>query len=570
MVNAYKLLPMFKEVTQRKVGLLASFSVALVTLFVTPQSTLDPINVPKLWVLLALAFAVLGVLLLDIKPFFKKENWPPLVAAKSVSLFILIAMLISDAPLSQQLFGTYGRNTGLFTYLAFVILFIGVAVATSVSIQKPFLISFGTATGINAIYGLIQAVGKDPQEWENPYAPVFGTFGNPNFVSAFLGMGVALALAYLFAKKIDIKYRILCLLYIAVALYDIFKSDAQQGLIVSLLSAGLVGYFLIKSIIKSAIVRYGYLAIGFFAFLVGVAGTLQKGPLASILYKPSVTYRGDYWHAGLEMFKNNLFFGVGLDSYGDWYRASRTVEATLRRGPSTVSNAAHNVYIDIAATAGIFALLAYLAVIFLGLRAAYRISKRASSFDPFFVAIFVAWVGYLVQSAISINNIALGIWGWVLPGIVISMERWQREPGKTEPVIKNQKKVKVKGTTDFSGMGLIAGLILGGTIGFLPFNSDANFRHALESGDGNNIAPAAKRWPTDAARLNHAAQIFDQNKLSDKAVELARESVKLNPRNFDGWNYLYNASSVSGNEKREILDRLKTLDPNNPDLKKLG
>jgi hypothetical protein len=150
------------------------------------------------------------------------------------------------------------------------------------------------------------------------------------------------------------------------------------------------------------------------------------------------------------------------------------------------------------------------------------------------------------------------------------MERWRREPGKTEPAIKKQKKAIVKGATDFSGMGLIAGLILGGTIGFLPFNSDANFRHALESGDGNNIEPAAKRWPNDSDRFNYATQIFAQNKLSDKAVEMARESVKLNPRNFDGWNNLYNSPLVSENEKREILDRLKALDPNNPDLKKLG
>jgi O-antigen ligase len=570
MVNAYKLLPMFKVVTQRKVGMLASISTLVTTLAISSGTNLDPINLPKMFALLAIAFAVLGLLLLDIKPFSRKESLPTVLASSALALLMFIALLNSDAPLAQQLFGTYGRNTGLFTYLAFVILFIGVALATGNSIQKPFLIAFGIAIGVNAIYGIFQALDKDPINWSNPYAPVIGTLGNPNFVSAFLGMGVALALAYLFAKNIDIKYRVLCLLYMAVALYDILKSDAQQGLIVSLLSAGLVGYFLIKSIIKSTVVRYGYLALGFFAFLVGIAGTLQKGPLASILYKPSVTYRGDYWHAGLEMFKNNLFFGVGLDSYGDWYRASRTIEATLRRGPSTVSNAAHNVYIDIAATAGIFALIAYLAIIFLGLQAAYRISKRTTSFDPFFVAIFVAWVGYLVQSAISINNIALGIWGWVLPGIVISMERWHREPGKTEPALKKQKKVKVKGATDFSGMGLIAGLILGGTIGFLPFNSDANFRHALESGDGNNFAIAAKRWPTDAARLNYAAQVFDQNKLPDKAVELARESVKLNPRNFDGWNYLYSSPVVSENEKREILDRLKALDPHNPDLKKLG
>ncbi len=561
---------MFKEVTQRKVGLLASLSVGLVTLAVTPYSTLDPINVPKLWVISILAFGLLGVLLLDLKPLFTEENRVTLVSGIAVIAIMFSAYLISDAPTPQQLFGTYGRNTGLFTYLAFVILFIGTAVATGRSIRKPFLISFSVTLGVNALYGLIQALGKDPQNWSNPYAPVIGTLGNPNFVSAFLGIGVALALSYLFATKVDIKFRIFAALYISLALYDILKSDAQQGLIVSLLSVGLVGYFLIKSKVNSAIIRYSYLALGLVAVLVGIAGTLQKGPLASILYKASVTYRGDYWHAGLEMVKNNLLFGVGLDSYGDWYRASRTIEATLRRGPATVSNAAHNVYIDIAATAGIFALIAYLAVIFLGFKAAWKISQRSKEFDPFFVSIFVAWVGYLVQSAISINNIALGIWGWVLPGLLISMERWNRVVDNETSGKNAQKKVKVAGKTDFSGMGLVAGLVVGGVIGYLPFNADATFRNAIETGDPNKIYAAATKWPTDAARLNYAAQIFDQNKLPDKAVELARESVKLNPRNFDGWNYLYNSPLVSGNEKREILDRLKALDPHNSDLKKLG
>jgi len=235
----------------------------------------------------------------------------------------------------------------------------------------------------------------------------------------------------------------------------------------------------------------------------------------------------------------------------------------VRRGPSTVSNAAHNVFIDIGATAGILALIAYLAVIFLGLRAAYRISKKSNGFDPFFVSIFVAWVGYLIQSVISINNIALGIWGWVLPGILISMEKWQ-------PVNSSSRAEKKKSATDFSGMGLIAGLFVGAVIGYLPFNSDANFRHSLEARVPDEILKAATKWPTDAARLNYATQIFNQNKMQDKALPLARESVKLNPRNFDGWNYLYNSPSVSGNEKREILDTLKKLDPHNPDLKKLG
>ena len=554
---------MFKEVTQRKVGLLISIALGLVTLAVTPTTNLDPINVPKMWALMALSFGVLGLLLLDIKPFFNKSNWPAVIASKSLLLFMVIALSTSSAPLTQQLFGAYGRNTGFFTYLAFVLLFIGAAVATSRNIKKPLLIGFGIALGVNVLYGAVQALGNDPVKWANPYAPVIGTLGNPNFVSAFLGMGMALAFSYLVASGVNVKYKALSAGYIVLALYDILKSDAQQGIIVTLVSAGLVGYFFISSKTKVVALKYGYLAAGGATFLIGVLGTLQKGPLTSVIYKPSVTYRGDYWHAGIEMIKQHPIFGVGLDSYGDWYRSARTLAATVRRGPSTVSNAAHNVFIDIGATAGILALIAYLAVIFLGLRAAYRISKKSNGFDPFFVSIFVAWVGYLIQSVISINNIALGIWGWVLPGILISMEKW--ETGNS-----TNKSEKKKSTTDFSGMGLIAGLVVGAVIGYLPFNSDANFRHSLESGDISTIQNAATKWPTDAARLNYATQIFDQNKMQDKAVPLARESVKLNPRNFDGWNYLYNSSSVSGNEKREILDTLKKLDPHNPDLKKLG
>jgi hypothetical protein len=68
----------------------------------------------------------------------------------------------------------------------------------------------------------------------------------------------------------------------------------------------------------------------------------------------------------------------------------------------------------------------------------------------------------------------------------------------------------------------------------------------------------------------YAVQIFDQNKVPDKAMLLARNAIKLNPRNFDALNYLYNSSSVTGNEKREILARMKELDPHNPDLAKLG
>jgi O-antigen ligase len=533
---------MFKEAVANRVNWLIGMAVFSVTLAVSPATTLDPINLPKFWVLLAISVAVSAVLLTQPKALFSKSNLQVFVSVRAVFVCMTLTLVFSSISLSQQLFGVYGRNTGLLTYFAFGSLFVGTALATSKKLIRPLILGTTSALALNALYGVLQANGGDPIKWSNPYAPVIGTLGNPNFVAAFLGMGVAFALTYLIAPAIDVKYRIASGFYILLATYDILKSDAQQGIVVALLSVGLIFYFYMKYKLSNLITRLSYLGFGLIATIVGILGFLQKGPLASFLYKPSVTFRGDYWQAGIEMFKSHPWFGVGLDAYGDYYRASRTIEATLRRGPSTVSNAAHNVFIDIAATAGIFALLAYLAMIFIGLRAAWRISKRTMNFDPFFVSVFVAWV-------------------WVLPGVLIAIDRWHSE---------EKPKVKETKTTDFTGMAMIAGLVVGGIIGYLPFNADANFRYSLESADPVRIYEGAKKWPLDTARLNYASRIFEQNKVSDKAINLAREAVKLSPRNFDAWMYLYNAPSVSGNEKREILDRLKALDPHNPDLKKLG
>ena len=341
---------MFKEAVEKRIGWLLGATAFLVTVAVTPSSTLDPINVPKLWVLSALAFGISALLISQIKTLLNKDHWPVIASSRGVLIFMVIALLTSSAPLVQQLFGTYGRNTGLLTYFSFGTLFVGAAVATNRGAIKPFLIGTVGALAVNSIYGLVQATGNDPIKWANPYAPVIGTLGNPNFSAAFFGMGIAFALSYLVATGIDIKYRFASALYILIALFDIAKSDAQQGVIVSLLSVGLIGFFLIKDKFANPVFRFSYLGLGIAVGVIGILGTLQKGPVSSIIYKPSVTYRGDYWHAGIQMFKSHPWFGVGLDSFGDYYRSSRTLEATLRRGPSTVSNAAHNVFIDIAAT----------------------------------------------------------------------------------------------------------------------------------------------------------------------------------------------------------------------------
>jgi tetratricopeptide (TPR) repeat protein len=42
-----------------------------------------------------------------------------------------------------------------------------------------------------------------------------------------------------------------------------------------------------------------------------------------------------------------------------------------------------------------------------------------SQIDLFFVGLFTSWVAFQLQSVISIDNIALSIWGWVLGGVIL-------------------------------------------------------------------------------------------------------------------------------------------------------
>jgi O-antigen ligase len=91
-----------------------------------------------------------------------------------------------------------------------------------------------------------------------------------------------------------------------------------------------------------------------------MGGFLQKGPLSTLLYQDSITYRGDYWRAGIRMISEHPLFGVGFDSFGDYYFRYRDLTSATRRGPLIYTNSAHNYFIDFAANGGLFYLLLYL------------------------------------------------------------------------------------------------------------------------------------------------------------------------------------------------------------------
>ncbi len=554
-----------RERVESILGRVLICALVVVTLLVTPLWSLDPINPIKMLAVSAVGFLGLGVLLANNKALQLGRFRVPLVLIFGFMVWQLVVFVVSRGEKLQQLFGTAGRNTGFITYLAFSILFVVAMAASSVVFLGRFLMS-ALVVGVASLgYGIIQALDGDPIDWVNPYSPVFGFLGNPNFQSSLLGILGAVVFTQLLSESVKRQIKGSYLAYLFVTIYVIKETDSQQGFLVLLIgSAFSLGVFVN---LRSKAIGYSYLGLAVVGFVGVLLGTLNKGPLASLLHKDSVTYRGDYWRAGWKMTLENPIFGVGLDSYGDWYRRSRTIEATLRRGPDVTSNAAHNVFLDISSFGGFPLVLIYLALMLLVVLSAVKVIKRSRGFHAGFIGLVAGWVAFQAQSIISINQIGLALWGWVLSGLIIGYEINTRGCEVVAEKKTGKSAAKSVQTSASTSIAMFGGLIIGVLVGMPPYLASTKYKGALETSNPTMIQEAAYIWPVDSSRMIQVAMTLNDNKLEDQGLQVALDAVERFPDNYSVWSTLSVMKKASDQQKYRALTQMKRLDPLNPTLK---
>jgi hypothetical protein len=257
------------------------------------------------------------------------------------------------------------------------------------------------------------------------------------------------------------------------------------------------------------------------------------------------------------MMKSNPIFGIGLDSYGDNYLKYRSANAAFFSRP-TQSNAAHNVYLDIASNGGIilFALYIFLSVDVL--ICAIRVFRSSASFNPYFTTVFVAWVGYQAQSIVSINQLGLAIWGWVLGGAVIGYSKLtgtvNSEVPKQAPrrVAKNKKIDLI-----FPAIGLAIGLALA----VPPFMADHNYRIAASTRDANKVIAAAAAYPEDLGRSLSIAQNLANAKLFPQALTLAKHVAEVSPKNYNAWVMISQLTQPGTPDHTKAINKMREQNP---------
>ena len=539
----------------------------------------DPFNLPKMAVLTVGGTAVLFLL---INEYLSSKRFFP----KSINILVVVIILahlntffLSGAPLVQQFYGVYGRNSGLLTYLSCLILFLA-SIKLHTEQQFRQITKFFLIAGvINLIVCILELLKLNPQGVGGSYSyGLIGTFGNPNFISSFLAIFSILLLAIMLSTRTKLYLRSISLILFCVALFFVLKTQSKQGLIVIAFGFAAVTllfvYYKFRSRIFSTIQFLSYTSIG----ILGLLGTLQKGPLESLLYKPSVSYRGEYWAAGLNMFKSHFLHGVGLNSYGDWYRVSRRSSALIAPGEGITTNVSHNVFIDYAATGGVILLLSYLALIGLAGISAFRLLRRVQEFNYIFVGVLVCWLGYLLQSLISIDQIGLAVWGWILPGIIIAMDKsgFLQNP-QTNHSVEKSRRINEKRISESESMRvanraplfLFAGVLVGTLLTLPPVNADISWRQAQKSTSAEVLVKSGKLWPRNEFKLSRVIYSLYESKLNNQALELIKIGNNEFPRSSGLWQFLYYSPNSTQKEKNLAIRKVLEVDPENKNFKKI-
>ena len=387
----------------------------------------DAMNLPKL---AFLGFIVAPYLLFQMRNrsnFGRVQNLPNLF--KIVLLLISSAILISSM-MSQNVYGSllghHSRYNGAILYFILILTVYFIQGISFEGMSALFLKYFAYASLVQVGYGFLQLLNLDPIVWNLEFNRIVTTLGNPDFSSAYMGMAGIVYLHLAVSTERTLWKRVFWFAISLLCLILTLTTNAKQG--TALMIFGILIYFYFSEALgnKKVAVLSAIAILG--GGLMVVLGMFRLGPLESIVYKDSISFRGDYWRAGLKMFINNPIFGVGFSRYGDFFREYRDITQVTKRGAAFTSDQSHSVYIDFFATGGILVgtlFLIFIALVtFFGLKnilgATNKQTRRISA------AIFAIWISYLAQAFISIDQITLAIWGWLTAAVISAAYTYER------------------------------------------------------------------------------------------------------------------------------------------------
>ena len=495
-------------------------------------------DIPKLALLYL--FASLGLLLFLIDSIQKKR----IEVAKNrifclLGLFILINLISTIFSISPvaSIFGLYRRYDGLLTLLSYTaILFL----FANYGRLKDTTYAILVAATLTSSYAILQHLGI----YIIPSLTADRTtslFGNPNFLAAYLLMAFPLGLTLYFSEKKNI-FGVISLIIIL----GLFFTKTRATFLGLLVQIPFLLFLIRKKIDKKRLLVFLFLLLVFFI-------TFGKPIIWRLGSTPKDIARIGLWKGAFSVFCQHPLFGTGPEALSPAFVKNMPPEFIKHyKGAYILADKAHNEFLDIAATRGIFALLIWLLILLAIFRTGFSVFGKDK---PFVSALLAGILGYLVQAQFNLSLFSVTHLVWIMMGLVIG-------------VASKRRVIKIRHSKTLLILSILAFLVIFYHITRFYFG-DIYFHQAklfstsgdrdsatkffqkavkanpyereyvkeylqflLDTGQKERVEELGKKaiWlMTDESRLYYLLGQSTENRSIDEAIWFYKEAIRLNP-----------------------------------------
>ena len=540
----------------------------------------DPINLPKMFVLVISAAAVLGLALpafLSARKFSSPVQRIGLGLLGLLALGLFVATMTTDVKYTA-ISGEFHRNNGLLSYLAMTILMAAASLVFNLKSVNRYFTFLGITGLVLSCYGLLQGLGMDPVGWKIDYNPFITTLGNPNFTSGFLGLA-GIAILYLALDAKERKHQIIYAVGLLADLYILWRSGSIQGVFGFAIGAAVI--ILVKIWLINR--KYGQVSL----LVAGALGTpvalavLNVGPLASRLYQGTLRNRFDYWNAAIGMFKDHPIYGVGIDRFGEYYR-EYAVQNQVVQGQ--VTDNAHSIYLQLLATGGLILFIPYVLLISYITLVGFKALIKSQGDEKCKVgALFGIWLATIVVNVVTVDNLGVGVWFWITGGVLVAVsanqvQRNDPDQNQKEKAIKGKSKKSLNSESAFPFTYVASFILVISVLVLLVpalgksstlYNFKANASSYTTQTYVQALVSESKSASNDPQYLIQLANLAFTQNAANEAFVMIDQINKIDSRSYYG-NYFAAYAFEALNKRSDAIkyrERLKELDPwNNASL----
>ena len=391
-----------------------------------------------------------GPLMCDLRA---QISWSDARLWAAVLGLVMAASTSASIDPTLSFWGSYNRQEGLYTTLAYLLLFTLVASKLRSKGQAERLLLATALGGFPIVtYGILQWLTLDPIPWHMAdKSTVIATLGRSNFVGSYLVMSIPLSagafvlnqhlwaraavgatLVGSFAVLVFANARSAWAAIVVAALVILALRFLQQG-----------GWRRLLFLVGIAITAGGIFAVTYVGTLKAVGQLNPDRILPLSQLGGSIAARITIWQASLELIAERPVLGFGPDTFALAFYHVFPPQLVFYQGRDGVTDRAHNILLQQAATSGIIGLFAYvalvgsvLAILVLGLR-------RSNGRERILLgSILMAVVGHLVDSLFTFDVASTAVVFWAAAGAGVGLSRAAEARGSPELDLGHQGATK--------------------------------------------------------------------------------------------------------------------------------